>query len=50
MTSVLEDRPTVYSGSAIYDLEPMGDAFVIKRKYTVVINDLAQTMLDVYSI
>ncbi|MDR6833997.1 benzene 1,2-dioxygenase [Sphingopyxis lindanitolerans] len=50
VTSVLEDRPTVYSGSAIYDLEPMGDAFVIKRKYTVVINDLAQTMLDVYSI
>jgi benzoate/toluate 1,2-dioxygenase beta subunit len=50
VTSVLEDRPTNYSGSAVYDLEPHGDSFVIRRKYTVVVNDVAQTMLDVYSI
>lgn len=49
-TSVLEDRPTVYCGSAVYDLEPHGDTFVIRRKYTIVVNDMAQTMLDVYSI
>jgi benzoate/toluate 1,2-dioxygenase subunit beta len=50
VTSVLEDQPTTYCGSATYDLEPSGDSFTIRRKYTVVVNDLAQTMLDVYSI
>lgn len=50
VTSVLEDKMTVYSGSAFYDLEPANDSFVIRRKKTIVVNDLAQTMLDVYSI
>lgn len=49
-TSVLDGTVTVYSGSAFYDLVPSGDTFLIKRKKTVIINDLAQTMLDVYSI
>ena len=50
VTSVLEGAVTLYSGSAFYDLVPTGDSFMIKRKKTVIINDLAQTMLDVYSI
>ena len=50
VTSVLEGDVTVYSGSAHYDLAPAGNSFVIKRKKTIVINDVAKTMLDVYSI
>lgn len=50
VTSVLEGEVTVYSGTAHYDLAPEGDSFLIKRKKTIVINDVAQTMLDVYSI
>lgn len=50
VTSVLEGDVTVYSGAAHYDLAPAGDSFVIKRKKTIVINDVAKTMLDVYSI
>lgn len=50
VTSVLEGDVTVYSGSAQYDLLPEADSYVIKRKKTIVINDVARTMLDVYSI
>ena len=50
VTSVLEGTVTVYSGWAYYDLEPKDDSFVIRRKKTIVINDLAQTMFDVYNI
>jgi benzoate/toluate 1,2-dioxygenase beta subunit len=50
VTSVLADAVTVYHGTAHYDLVPAGDSFLIKRKETVIVNDLAQTMLDVYSI
>ncbi len=50
VTSVLEGVVTVYSGTAQYDLAPEGNSFVIKRKKTIVINDVAKTMLDVYSI
>ena len=50
VTSVLEGDVTVYSGSGHYDLAPAGNSFVIKRKKTIVINDVANTMLDVYSI
>ena len=50
VASVLDGAVTVYNGSAFYDLEPVGGSFVIKRKKTVIINDIAQTMLDVYSI
>lgn len=50
VTSVLDGRVTVYAGNASYDLERADDTFLIKRKKTVVINDVAQTMLDVYSI
>lgn len=50
VTSVLEGAVTIYNGRAYYELEPVGDSLVIKRKTTVVINDVAQTMLDVYSI
>ena len=49
-TSTLEDVTTAYSGSAFYDLEPAGDSFVIRRKKTIIVNDRAQTMLDIYSI
>ncbi len=50
VTSVLEGDVTVYSGTAQYDLTPEGNSFVIKRKKTILINDVAKTMLDVYSI
>jgi benzoate/toluate 1,2-dioxygenase beta subunit len=50
VTSVLDGVVTTYSGRAYYGLAPNGDSFLIKRKKTVVINDVAQTMLDVYSI
>ena len=50
VTSVLEGDVTVYSGTAHYDLSPAGNSFVIRRKKTIVINDVAKTMLDVYSI
>ena len=50
VTSVLEGVVTTYSGSAWYDLAAAGDSFLIKRKKTVIINDLARTMLDIYSI
>lgn len=50
VTSVMEGAVTTYHGSAHYDLVPVGDTFLIQRKETIVINDLAQTMLDVYSI
>jgi benzoate/toluate 1,2-dioxygenase beta subunit len=50
VTSVLEGAVATYHGSAHYDLVPAGDSFVIKRKETIIVNDLAQTMLDVYSI
>ena len=50
VTSVLEGDVTIYSGSAQYDLLPEADSYVIKRKKTIVINDVARTMLDVYSI
>jgi len=50
VTSVLEGAITIYAGRAYYDLSPDGDSFLIKRKKTVVMNDVAQTMLDVYSV
>lgn len=50
VTSVLEGTVTTYHGSAHYDLVPAGGSFQIQRKETIIINDLAQTMLDVYSI
>jgi benzoate/toluate 1,2-dioxygenase beta subunit len=50
VTSVLDGEVTVYSGTAHYDLAPEGNSFVIKRKKTIIINDVAKTMLDVYSI
>lgn len=50
VTSVLEGAVATYHGSAHYDLVPAGDSFLIKRKETIIVNDLAQTMLDVYSI
>ncbi|QGN54016.1 aromatic-ring-hydroxylating dioxygenase subunit beta [Novosphingobium sp. Gsoil 351] len=50
VTSVLEGAVTTYHGSAQYELIPARDSFLIQRKETIVINDLAQTMLDVYSI
>lgn len=50
VTSVLEGVVTTYHGSSNYDLLPADNSFLIKRKETVIINDLAQTMLDVYSI
>lgn len=39
-----------YAGSAEYHLIPDGDAWRIKAKKTIVINDIAETMLDVYTI
>lgn len=50
VTSVLDGRVTVYAGNASYNLVRADDSFLIKRKKTVLINDVAQTMLDVYSI
>lgn len=50
VTSVLDGEVTVYSGAAHYDLAPVGNSFIIKRKKTIIINDVAKTMLDVYSI
>tara|TARA_R110002020_G_scaffold291182_1_gene506637 strand:- start:51 stop:545 length:495 start_codon:yes stop_codon:yes gene_type:complete len=50
VTSVLEGVVMTYHGSAHYDLIMAGDSFLIKRKETIIVNDLAQTMLDVYSI
>lgn len=49
-TSVLEGAATVYCGTAHYDLALEGNSFVIKCKKTIIINDVARTMLDVYSI
>lgn len=49
-TSVLEGRVATLSGWAFYDLEPSEDSFVIRRKKTIIANDLFQEVLDVYSI
>jgi benzoate/toluate 1,2-dioxygenase subunit beta len=50
VASVLEGLMTECRGSALYDLAPRGESFVIKRKKTIVVNDVAETMIDVYSI
>ena len=47
---MLEGLMTECRGSALYDLAPRGESFVIKRKKTIVVNDVAETMIDVYSI
>ncbi|WP_290896573.1 aromatic-ring-hydroxylating dioxygenase subunit beta [Hoeflea sp.] len=49
-TSVLEGKAATLTGWAFYDLEPSGDSFVIRRKKTVIVNDLFHEILDVYSI
>lgn len=48
--SVREDRTLAYYGWAEYDLVEHGDTWLIARKKTVVLNDLADTMIDVYNV
>ncbi len=48
--SVREDRTLAYYGWADYDLAEHGDTWLIARKKTVVLNDLADTMIDVYNV
>lgn len=49
-TSVLEGTASQLSGWAFYDLEPNDETFVIRRKKTIIVNDLFQEIADVYSI
>lgn len=48
--SVKEDAVTTYFGWAEYDLEAKGETWQILRKRTVVQNDMADTVMDIYSI
>jgi benzoate/toluate 1,2-dioxygenase beta subunit len=45
-----ESDVLLYFGHAHYHLIASGDSWVITRKKTLVMNDIAQTMLDVYTI
>jgi benzoate/toluate 1,2-dioxygenase beta subunit len=49
-TSVLEGKVATLAGWAYYDLEPKDDTFVIRRKKTIIVNDLFHEIVDVYSI
>ena len=48
--SVREDRTRAYYGWAECDLAEHGDTWLIARKKTVVLNDVADTMIDVYNV
>lgn len=48
--SFRENDITLYFGWAYYNLIPHNDDWKIMRKKTVVLNDVAKTMMDVYSI
>ena len=45
-----EDKTILYYGWAEYDLVPNGDGWRIKRRVSHVLNDIADTVLDVYMI
>jgi benzoate/toluate 1,2-dioxygenase beta subunit len=47
---VLEGKVATLAGWAYYDLEPKDDTFVIRRKKTIIVNDLFHEIVDVYSI
>lgn len=50
VNSFREEETITYYGWADYDLVPEGDSWLIVRKKTTVLNDIARTMLDIYNI